>query len=180
MSAIFTNILRIQSMKRLYIIIILYFFSISLHAEDSAIDELSYQYLKSPTVATIKSALIPGWGQYYVESYFKSALFLGTEATFVYILIDNHSKYTSARDEYEAAKDRGDDDYVISRLEANMKAYHNNRDQTAFYMLGIHVLSAIDAYVGAHLFEFDVTDEIKLGHFPNKYGYPSLLLSIQF
>ncbi len=166
-------------MKKLFTIILLTFCSISLRAEESVM-ATDLQESKSPTVATIKSAILPGWGQYYVESYFKSALFFGAEATFIYLIIDNHSKYTSARDEYEAAKANGEDSFLISRLESTMNAHHNNRDQTAFYMLGIHVLSAIDAYVGAHLFEFDVTDEIKLGHCPNQFGYPSLFLTIQF
>lgn len=166
-------------MKRLLAIFILALCSISLRAEDS-VSIINKEAPKSPTVATVKSAILPGWGQYYVESYFKSALFLGAEATFIYLIIDNHSKYTSAKDDYETAKANGEDDYIVSRLESTMKAHHNNRDQVAFYMLGVHVLSAIDAYVGAHLFEFDVSDEIKLGHYPNQFGYPSLFLTIKF
>lgn len=149
-------------------------------SEEDSISVLNKEPSKSTTVATIKSVILPGWGQYYVESYFKSALFLGAEATFVYLILDNHSKYMAAKDDYEAAKAAGEDSYVLSRLESTMEAHHNNRDQTAFYMLGVHVLSAIDAYVGAHLFEFDVTDEIRLGHCPNQFGYPSLFLTIKF
>jgi hypothetical protein len=167
-------------MKKYLIIVFLFLCRFDLFADELP-DSLNVNHtIKSPTVATIKSVILPGWGQYYVESYYKSAIFLGAELTFVYFLIDNHSKYSDAKAEFEAAKANGEDSYLISRLELNMKTHHNNRDQTAFYMLGIHVLSAIDAYVGAHLFEFDVTDEIKLFHLPNQYGLPSLHLRIDF
>ena len=37
--------------------------------------------------------------------------------------------------------------------------YRDNRDMSAFYLLGVYVLATVDAYVGAHLFDFDVSDD---------------------
>ena len=34
--------------------------------------------------------------------------------------------------------------------------YRDNRDVNIAYFIGVQILSMIDAYVGAHLFDFDV------------------------
>jgi hypothetical protein len=94
---------------------------------------------KSPTGAMIRSALFPGWGQYYTEQYVKSGLILCVESGLILSAIVQDKK---ARDVYQT-----DYDEYLRRLD--------RRNGYLWWTAGVIVFSMIDAYVDAHLFGFD-------------------------
>lgn len=123
---------------------------------------------KSPTGAVLRSLALPGWGQYYVESYWKAPLFLAGWGTVVFFIIDNHIKYADAADKY--ANYTGTNLIEKNYLFRTREYFRDYRDLNALYLLGIYIISTIDAYVGANMFEFNVDDNIAINYNINKSG----------
>lgn len=122
---------------------------------------------KSPSGALLRSFAVPGWGQLYVESYWKAPLFFGGAATLVYFIFSNHAEFSDYNDLYNRHEDKNSNDALIIR---NKKEYYrDNRDMSAFYLLGVYALAAVDAYVGAHLYDFSVEDDF-LMYMSNKHN----------
>ena len=112
---------------------------------------------KSPWQAMWRSMVLPGFGQYYNEHYWKVPLFVGTTGYLVYSIIDNQNKFSDKSDELQAAADAG---RPTTTLKVEREFYRDSRDEAAFYLLGVYILSIVDAYVGAHLYDFDVGDDL--------------------
>ncbi len=110
---------------------------------------------KSPSGALTRSLVCPGWGQLYNESYWKSALFFGAAATATGILLWNNAKFLNENTIYET---KGISDVQKALAYSRREFYRDQRDVSGLWLLGIYALSAVDAYVGAHLFDFDVSD----------------------
>jgi hypothetical protein len=132
-----------------------------------------YIMSKSPVGAILRSLALPGWGQVYVESYWKAPIFFAGAATLVYLIIWNNKKYN---DEVKTIASL--DSTKLGQLEYQVQLYNDkgwrevyrdNRDMSAFYLLGVYALAAIDAYVGAHLFDFNVDKDLSLAILPNRY-----------
>lgn len=118
---------------------------------------------KAPTTAIAYSFLFPGLGQVYTESYWKVPLFAGAAVTTGYFVAVNHSSFTSASQDYDAAIARGDNSSITNLLLRRREVYRNNRDVAGLALLLTYALAAVDAYVGANLYDFNVTPELSLG-----------------
>ncbi|MCX6150186.1 MAG: DUF5683 domain-containing protein [Ignavibacteriales bacterium] len=112
---------------------------------------------KSPLGAVLRSAIIPGWGQLYNRSYWKAPIVWGFVGYYLYYWIKNNNKYIDWGDLYTKSlretKD-GNSNYITSR-----DIYHDQRDLFAIYIAITYFLNLMDAYVDAHLFDFDIKDE---------------------
>ncbi len=106
---------------------------------------------KSPWGAVLRSAVIPGWGQLYNESYWKIPVVWGFAGWFVYNWIDTNDKYIKSRDLYIETDQRI---YLLRR-----DFYRDQRDNFAVYLVLTYLLNLVDAYVDAHLFDFTVSEE---------------------
>jgi len=131
---------------------------------------------KSPWGALWRSFVLPGWGQLYVHSYWKAPVFLIGSGSLVYFYIWNNVKYNKYQTEYDNAKNSGqitpELTNTLDSISRYKEYYRDNRDQCAFYFFGVYALAAIDAYVGAHLFDFDVSDKMSIQILPNiGYGF---------
>jgi hypothetical protein len=113
-----------------------------------------YQMTKSPTLAVLFS-IVPGGGQIYNEQYFKAAAFFGAGAFFASQAVYFHQRFITKAREVDAIPIDSVDQRAYPR--ALREFYRDQRDLNAAYFLGVTVLSMIDAYVGAHLFDFDVS-----------------------
>jgi hypothetical protein len=126
-----------------------------------------FEMKKSSTNAILYSLLFPGAGQLYVESYWKAPLFAAGTGVLIYFIIDNNTKYNTKETEYQKAKEVSPLGYQTVILKSQKEYYRDIRDQSAFYLVGVYLIAAIDAYVGAHLFDFNVSDQVKLNISPN-------------
>ncbi len=115
-----------------------------------------YVMTKSPTTAVLYS-IVPGLGQIYNEQYWKAPMFFGVAGFFAYQAIDYHLQYNRQADLVDAADPA---DPTLTRSRALREFYRDQRDLNIAYFLGVEVLNMIDAYVGAHLFDFNVDDSI--------------------
>lgn len=120
--------------------------------KNEEVSDTLFQMEKSPWGAVARSALIPGWGQLYNESYWKIPVVAGVFSWLIYNYINNHNNYTEFRDLY-----------IISGLNnhrINREFYRDQRDLFAIYIGLAYFATLVDAYVDAHLFDFSVTEDL--------------------
>lgn len=116
---------------------------------------------KSPFGAVWRSLLMPGWGQVYVESYWKAPLAFGGAVLLGYQVYSANSKFATYRQQYDNLNDSAQHSSSGQLTLRYREFYRDVRDTYAVYLLGVYLLAAVDAFVGAHLYEFDVTDDLK-------------------
>ncbi len=119
---------------------------------------------KSPTGAVVRSLVLPGWGQWYNEDYWKVPISLGSAAFFTYRIVDFNSQCNDA-DAVLAQLDDSDPNRQL--FERRAEFYRDKRDEAALFLGVVYVISALDAYVGAHLSGFDVDDTLSVRLLPN-------------
>jgi len=105
---------------------------------------------KSPWGAVLRSAIIPGWGQFYNESYLKIPVIWGLAVWFGYEWQQNNDLYVYYRNRYVRTENNLD--------KLNRTFYRDQRDLFTIYMVITYVANLIDAYVDANLFDFDVSE----------------------
>ncbi len=135
----------------------------------------------SPKKATLLSAFLPGAGQIYNKKYWKLPIVYGALGASVYALQENQSQYSLYRQAYLDRVDGdpntvdpfdpnnptvGNPSYTESNLLTLIDFYQKNRDLSYIAFAGVWVLQIIDANVDAHLYEFDVSDDLTLSWNP--------------
>lgn len=118
---------------------------------------------RSPTTAVLYSLALPGLGQMYTESYWKVPLFTGTCAVAAWQFFRNNADYLATSQQYDAAVAAGESSRTTSQLFARREAFRDRRDMSGVIFLVAYGLAAVDAYVGAHLYDFDVSENLSLG-----------------
>lgn len=123
-----------------------------------------------PRIATMRSALIPGWGQAYNKKYWKIPIIYGALGTTGYIFLYNLKTYKLLREAFIARTDLDTShhhsiDADINKLttesiRSNRNAYRQNVDFSVLYFLAFWAINVVDATVDAHLKSFDVNDNI--------------------
>lgn len=119
--------------------------------------EKTFQMQKSPWGAVARSAIIPGFGQFYNEDYWHIPVIWGLLGWFGSQWILNNNNYKTYRDDYI---DTGNNNDKFKR-----DFYRDQRDQFTIYIAITYLLNLVDAYVGAHLFDFSVEEDY-LSHTP--------------
>ncbi len=118
--------------------------------EDSA-----FVMAKSPAGAAIRSAIIPGWGQLYTESYWKIPVIFALGGWLAYGWVTNNRDFITYRDLYEGSitdqNQTGNLNYKLYR-----EFYRDRRDTYAWFFGLLYLLQIADAFVDAHLFDFSV------------------------
>ena len=136
--------------------------------------------IKSPFGAVARSLVLPGWGQLYVKSYWKIPVFIGGMGFLTYLIIDNNNKYNSASKEVTSYLKQSDYDFYYDYLVRKREYYRDNRDQSIFIMVGVYILAAVDAYVGANLYDFNVSEDLSINIIPKDLNGIAVNLQIKF
>jgi hypothetical protein len=118
-----------------------------------------------PRQAAIYSAILPGLGQAYNRKFLKIPVIYLAGAGLYWGASFNHAHFTSMREAYQIRISGGIDDY--SELTENQlinarEFYRRNRDLYVIGMGVLYILNIIDAYVDAHLYEFEISDTLTL------------------
>lgn len=144
--------------------------TITSNSQKANLNELQ-QPTHSPTKAAYLS-ILPGLGQIYNKKYWKVPVIYAALGTATYFYIDNNKQYKTYRDAYIGRID--DDttnnfilpDYTTEDLR-QLKNYHwKYRDMSALIFMGIWALNILDATVDAHLYSFDISDDLSLRILP--------------
>lgn len=126
---------------------------------------------KSPGLAMLCSAVIPGAGQFYNQSYWKVPVVLGLGVYFASTWLDQNRRTEDFRKKYAASLLADppnlfqSDTYLRER-----EFYKEQRDTFAWYFVILYLLNIADAYVDASLFDFDVGGDLSLRLLPGAGG----------
>lgn len=134
-------------MKKI-IFFLIFIFQINTFSQDS----------RSPTNAMIYS-IIPGGGQIYNKDYWKAPIFFAGAgilfgSALYYNRLANDVKKTIENDEIGELN--------LTQLNRRREFYVDNRDQFYFYFAGVYIISLLDAYTGAYLYNFDIDEDTSL------------------
>lgn len=144
--------------------------SASAQSDTSTVKKVqSKQINHSPKKAALYSTVLPGLGQVYNKKYWKVPVIYVGFGALAYSLNYNQTKFIKYRTAYKYRID-GDpttvDDYVDKYNDDNLntlqKYYHRYRDLSVIGMAVLYVLNIVDASVDAHLFSFDVSDDLSM------------------
>lgn len=147
----------------------------------------------NPHTATLRSAILPGWGQVHNKKYWKVPIIYGALGTTVAVYIYNINTYRSLKSAYVYITDTiPSNDILIDPRFNNLSpiaiksyrdSFRKNIDYSVLFFIFFWGLNVVDATVDAHLKAFDVNDnlslQLKAGYSPmaNTNGV-SLVLNI--
>lgn len=138
---------------------------------------------KPNSTTALICAIIPGGGQLYNRKYWKIPIVLGAATACLYAITWNgrlYNEYHTAyvdfmnpnpleKDSWKGFVPQGADpkDYVgdgniQNRLKKGSELYRRNRDLSIIVSAAVYLLSFIDAYVDAELFDFEVSPNLSL------------------
>lgn len=120
------------------------------------VDTGAFHMTKSPTTAVLLSTALPGAGQIYLDQAWKVPIIWGLAGGFLYGALVQNSRYHEWADSTAAAEARGDA-YYAARYANRREFYRDDRDKWWIFLGITYVANIIDAYIAAHLYDFDVS-----------------------
>ncbi|MCD4772573.1 MAG: hypothetical protein K8R41_04205 [Bacteroidales bacterium] len=125
----------------------------------------------SPKKATLYSAVLPGMGQAYNKKYWKIPVIYAGFGVLSYFIISNRSEYLKFREAYDYVI-AGDstiqinndyaDKYSSDQLLSARDFYRRNMEFSIILSGFWYILNIVDASVDAHLFDYDISDNLSL------------------
>lgn len=146
----------------------------------------------SPVKATLLSAVLPGAGQVYNRKYWKVPVIYAAFTGLGYLAKWNDDRYDTFRSAYQfrvdgnpETVDNYTDVYSDNDLKLLRDYYRRNRDLSLIFTGLIYVLNIVDASVDAHLFYFDVSDNLSMNITPailpyNRTALTGIQLGLKF
>ncbi len=127
--------------------------------ETSAIPPVSKKH--SPKKAALLSAACPGLGQIYNKKYWKLPIIYVGFGALAYSINLNQVKYKKylydLKDSYNSTYTGV---YTTDQLSSLQHYYHRYRDLSVIGAAALYLFNIVDASVDAHLFTFDVSDNL--------------------
>jgi len=120
---------------------------------------------KIPKKAALYSAILPGAGQVYTKKYWKVPIIYGGLITSAYYINESNDFYQLYKSTYLNRLDGDFNDnlnYSDSDLRTLTEHYRRNREVSALLFTLTYILNIVDASVNAHLFDYDVSEDLSL------------------
>jgi len=148
-------------------------------AEAIQIDSTGNYQTHSPTKATIYSMVLPGLGQIYNKKYWKLPIVYAGFGAFLYFAAVNNKEYKKYSEAYYHKLENPDGPplegneyeslYEQDFLLDAKNFYRRNRDLN-YILTGLwYLLVVVDATVDAHLYTWEVDDDLSLQFEPQFY-----------
>jgi len=119
------------------------------------IDTSKFVMKKSAWGAVLRSAILPGFGQFYNESYWKIPVVWGFLGYLGYEWKANNDSYHNYSIIFSNSGNDND--------KKNRDFYRDQRDLFAVYIGLTYFLNLVDAYVDANLFDLDISNDKFMG-----------------
>lgn len=132
----------------------------------------------TPRGATLRSLVLPGWGQVYNHRIWKVPIVYAAIGVPVYLFVYNKQWYDRTRYAIRMLADTVTDQALLDKVHPELKRFVNNHevgsligyrsdfrknmDYSILFGLVMWGLNVVDATVDAHLRDFDVSDELSL------------------
>lgn len=127
----------------------------------SKTEKTDFRMKKNPWKAVAYSAILPGAGQFYTGYYWKIPIIAGLGGYFVYGWINNNNKYLDYKELYQNSQ-TPENPSGNQQLLTLREFYSDQRDNFIIYSVILYVANLIDAYVDAQLYDFNVSDKIRV------------------
>ena len=121
------------------------------------LDTAAFVMKKSPGLALLLSGVLPGAGQIYTGGWYKAPFILGGIALCFYGASVQNTRYQYTSDSVSNQLARGDA-LSAARYTSAREFYRDDRDKFYIYSGLVYIANLLDAYISAHLFDFDVSD----------------------
>lgn len=153
------SLLKLSTRITIKILIVLFILTTSISGQESSEEspppDTVFEMQKSPWGAVARSAVVPGLGQFYNESYWKIPVIWGVGALFISGWVYNNNLYNDNKDLFI---ETGNNNYKSYR-----DFYRDQRDNFTIYLFLLYILNLVDAYVDAHLYDFTVEEDFITG-----------------
>ncbi|MFC2114980.1 DUF5683 domain-containing protein [Bacteroidota bacterium] len=119
----------------------------------------------SPYKAAMYSAVMPGLGQIYNRKYWKLPIVYGGLGGLVYSAIWNSREYSHYFDLYKYMKEEALqelDGQTLREVEWYKNSHLRYKNLMLILTVGFYAIQIVDASVDAHLFDYDISDDISL------------------
>ncbi len=152
-------------------------------------DTSHHSIMHNPRKALLYSAAIPGLGQAYNQKYWKIPIVAAAFGTAAYFFAINNNGFIACRNAITRRQDSNPlndndqvivTDYVLKKYDISFQttadlftikqSFRKNRDISAMALMGVYVLNIVDAYVDAHLFHYDMSDNLSCSPLINNKG----------
>lgn len=126
----------------------------------------SLRKIHSPRRAGLYSAVLPGLGQIYNHQFIKVPLMWGGLGVAAGIFLFDFNKYVTYRDAYRLrlnghlTHDPRVDIYALDDLKYLRDGYRQYVDYSVLGFVAAYLYNILDAIVFAHLYHFDVSDDL--------------------
>lgn len=160
--------------RHLGFILLLLTLSLSAFAQQKDDDRVKPVKPKPDTItlrarrAALYSAVLPGLGQAYNKRYWKMPIIYAGLGACTYFAVKNYKDYQLYSDSVENSGGSSNPNYSFYTY--NRDYHRHNFELSVLIGAGIYALNIIDAYVDAHLREFDVSPELSLSVSPLLYA----------
>lgn len=131
--------------------------------------------------AAIYSAVLPGLGQAYNRKYWKIPIIYAGFGVITYFIVSNTQEFKTYNEAYvyQANGETYPIDnpyvgrYTLTQLQDAMDYYRRNRDLS--YIIGgvWYIANILEAYVDAHFFEYDISDDLTMRVSPSVSPLPA-------
>lgn len=144
-------------------------------------EDRKFTFIPDPNKAVWMSALFPGLGQLYNRRYWKLPIVVGAymglgyatswnntmlkDYTTAYAdIMDNDPNTKSYMDFFAPTvkEENLDKTWLTNLLRTRKNYYRRNRDLCIICMVGVYLLSMVDAYVDASLSHFDISPDLSM------------------
>jgi Family of unknown function (DUF5683) len=148
----------------------------------------------SPRKATLRSAMLPGWGQIYNRKYWKLPIVYGALGVTGYIFNYNRVQYNKVKYAYFSVINRGNADSALfpkANVAPELKRFVDNNDSyslqlyrnefrkdidySVLFFLFFWALNVVDATVDGHLKDFDVSNDLSMRIKPSINALPNTI-----
>lgn len=131
-------------MRRLGFVVLGLLITLNLCRADTT-EVQSAKWKPSPGGAALRSLVYPGWGQAYNCRPLKAVIIGTVEEGLIFGILREHQLFRDAR--------RFKDDTAAS-------LYKDQRNRIVWMLAGWMIYASVDAFVDAHLYDFDVSDQL--------------------
>jgi len=140
----------------------------------------------NPRASMYKSLILPGLGQAANRQYWKIPVLYAGFAVCIYSIDFANNHYqdfkqayiwrmdgdTNTIDKYDPFRGTSSLKYSAEQLKSARDYYRRNLELSVIITAGVYLLNVIDAYVSAHLLNFDVSDDLSIQFaVPTIYNY---------
>lgn len=162
--------------------------------EENGFDDYFTRFNPSPAKAVWMAALFPGAGQIYNRKYWKLPIVYGGFLALIYGYNFNQRYFRTYQNAYRDMVTNSPNasylqflpgynreqkiqfaeqhhDYLLKTFTRKKDTYRNWRDYCIAGMIGVYLVSIVDAYVDAALYHFDISPEL------DAYNSPSMMVS---